>query len=126
MKRWVCPICGYVLEGKMPPVRRARPGFAEQTGETVWIAKHRIGALEDKYEGNGLDKRRPCNSFFICIYPFHLFSGNKKAAVFFDCEEHSRFKVALQGSLFIRLSWVAFRAETGNAPPFRKKAGCIH
>ena len=54
MKKFVCPICGYVYEGEsMPadfvcPICKA-PGekFIEQSGEMSWAAEHVIGVAKD-------------------------------------------------------------------------------
>ena len=48
MKKWVCPVCGYVHEGENPPefcpVCKV-PGskFTEQAGELTWAAEHVVG-----------------------------------------------------------------------------------
>ena len=54
MKKFVCPICGYVYEGEsMPadfvcPISKA-PGekFIEQSGEMSWASEHVIGVAAD-------------------------------------------------------------------------------
>ena len=48
MKKWVCPVCGYVHEGDTPPEFCPQckvPGekFAEQKGELAWAAEHVVG-----------------------------------------------------------------------------------
>ena len=48
MKKWVCPVCGYVHEGESAPEFCPQckiPGsrFGEQTAEKVWAAEHFIG-----------------------------------------------------------------------------------
>ncbi|MBQ3210483.1 MAG: NADH peroxidase [Oscillospiraceae bacterium] len=48
MKKWVCPVCGYVHEGETAPEFCPQckiPGsrFGEQTAEKVWAAEHFIG-----------------------------------------------------------------------------------
>lgn len=48
MKKWVCPICGYVHEGDQPPAFCPQckcPGnkFTEQKGEMTWAAEHVVG-----------------------------------------------------------------------------------
>lgn len=48
MKKWVCPICGYVHEGEEPPVKCPQckcPGekFVEQKGELSWASEHVVG-----------------------------------------------------------------------------------
>ena len=51
MKKWVCPICGYVEEGeKAPevcPICKC-PGekFTEQAGELTWAAEHVVGVAK--------------------------------------------------------------------------------
>ena len=48
MKKWVCPVCGYVHEGDTPPeacpICKA-PGekFTLQEGEMTWAAEHVVG-----------------------------------------------------------------------------------
>ena len=48
MKKWVCPVCGYVYEGDTPPEFCPQckvPGskFTEQKGEMPWAAEHVVG-----------------------------------------------------------------------------------
>ena len=48
MKKWVCPVCGYVWEGENPPERCPQckvPGekFTEQKAEMSWAAEHVVG-----------------------------------------------------------------------------------
>ena len=48
MKKWVCPVCGYVWEGENPPEACPQckvPGskFIEQQGEMTWAAEHVVG-----------------------------------------------------------------------------------
>ena len=48
MKKWVCPVCGYVWEGETPPERCPQckvPGekFKLQEGEMSWAAEHVVG-----------------------------------------------------------------------------------
>ena len=48
MKKWVCPVCGYVYEGDEPPVACPQckvPGsrFTEQKAEMTWAAEHFVG-----------------------------------------------------------------------------------
>ena len=48
MKKWVCPVCGYVHEGDTPPEFCPQckvPGsrFTEMKGELTWAAEHVVG-----------------------------------------------------------------------------------
>ena len=48
MKKWVCPVCGYVWEGESAPdfcPQCKVPGskFTEQKGEMTWAAEHVVG-----------------------------------------------------------------------------------
>ncbi len=48
MKKWVCPVCGYVYEGENPPEFCPQckvPGskFTEQKADKVWAAEHVVG-----------------------------------------------------------------------------------
>ena len=48
MKKWVCPVCGYVYEGENPPEKCPQCGvdgskFVEQKAEMTWAAEHVIG-----------------------------------------------------------------------------------
>ena len=48
MKKWVCPVCGYVHEGDVPPEKCPQCGvpgskFAEQKEELTWAAEHVVG-----------------------------------------------------------------------------------
>ena len=48
MKKWVCPVCGYVHEGEEPPERCPQckvPGskFTESKDEMTWAAEHVVG-----------------------------------------------------------------------------------
>ena len=51
MKKWVCPVCGYVHEGDMPPEKCPQCGvpgskFTEQKGEMSWAAEHVVGVAK--------------------------------------------------------------------------------
>ena len=48
MKKWVCPVCGYVHEGDTPPEFCPQchvPGskFVEQKDDMSWAAEHVVG-----------------------------------------------------------------------------------
>jgi len=52
MKKWVCPVCGYVHEGDVPPEKCPQCGvpgakFTEQKGEMSWAAEHVVGVAKD-------------------------------------------------------------------------------
>ena len=52
MKKFVCPVCGYVHEGDTPPEKCPLckvPGekFKEMTGEKTWAAEHVLGVAKD-------------------------------------------------------------------------------
>jgi rubrerythrin len=53
MKKWVCPVCGYVHEGDAPPEKCPQCGaaaekFSEQVeGKMAWADEHRIGVAQD-------------------------------------------------------------------------------
>ena len=51
MKKWVCPVCGYVHEGDVPPEKCPQCGvagskFTEQKAEMSWAAEHVVGAAK--------------------------------------------------------------------------------
>ncbi len=51
MKKWVCPVCGYVHEGDVPPEKCPQCGvpgskFTEQKGEMSWAAEHVVGVAK--------------------------------------------------------------------------------
>ena len=55
MKKWVCPVCGYVHEGPEPPESCPQchiPGskFQEQAGEVTWAAEHVVGVAKGARE----------------------------------------------------------------------------
>ena len=55
MKKWVCPVCGYVHEGDTPPEKCPLckvPGekFTEMKGEKTWAAEHVVGVAKDAPE----------------------------------------------------------------------------
>ena len=55
MKKFVCPVCGYVHEGDSAPEKCPLckvPGekFKEMTGEKTWAAEHVIGVAKDAPE----------------------------------------------------------------------------
>ena len=55
MKKWVCPVCGYVHEGDTPPEKCPlcnAPGskFTEMKGEKNWAAEHVVGIAKDAPE----------------------------------------------------------------------------
>ena len=48
MKKWVCPVCGYVYEGDVPPEFCPQckvPGskFIAQKADMAWAAEHKVG-----------------------------------------------------------------------------------
>ena len=51
MKKYVCPICGYVYEGDNPPevcpLCGAKLNEEENTGSTSWADKHVVGVAKD-------------------------------------------------------------------------------
>jgi rubrerythrin len=57
MKKWVCPVCGYVYEGEQPPEKCPQCGaagskFTEKKEETFeWADEHKIGIAQ------GVDER---------------------------------------------------------------------
>ena len=51
MKKWVCPVCGYVHEGDTAPDKCPQCGvpgakFTEQKGEMSWAAEHVVGVAK--------------------------------------------------------------------------------
>ena len=55
MKKYVCPVCGYVHEGESAPEKCPLckvPGekFKEMTGEKTWAAEHILGVAKDAPE----------------------------------------------------------------------------
>ena len=51
MKKWVCPVCGYVHEGDTPPefcpqCKVAGSKFTEVKGEMTWAAEHVVGVAK--------------------------------------------------------------------------------
>jgi len=55
MKKFVCPVCGYVHEGDTPPEKCPLckvPGekFNEMSGERTWAAEHVLGVAKDAPE----------------------------------------------------------------------------
>ena len=51
MKKWVCPVCGYVHEGDTPPefcpqCKVAGSKFTEVKGEMAWAAEHVVGVAK--------------------------------------------------------------------------------
>lgn len=56
MKKWICPVCGYVHEGDTPPEKCPQCGvpgakFTEQKGDMNWAAEHVVGVAK------GVDER---------------------------------------------------------------------
>ena len=52
MKKWVCPVCGYVHEGDQPPEKCPLCGvagskFKEMAAEKTWAAEHVLGVAKD-------------------------------------------------------------------------------
>ena len=69
MKKWVCPVCGYVYEGENPPEKCPQCGvdgskFVEQKAEMTWAAEHVVGvakgAPEDIIEGLRMNFQGEC------------------------------------------------------------------
>ena len=57
MKKWVCPVCGYVYEGENPPVECPVchvPGskFVEQSGDMKLAAEHEYGIYAKTVKNN--------------------------------------------------------------------------
>jgi rubrerythrin len=51
MKKWVCPVCGYVYEGENPPAKCPQCGvdgskFTLAAAERVWADEHKIGVAQ--------------------------------------------------------------------------------
>ena len=51
MKKYVCPICGYVYEGDAAPEKCPICGvgadkFVKQEGERTWAAEHVVGVAQ--------------------------------------------------------------------------------
>ena len=55
MKKWICPVCGYVHEGDTPPefcpqCRVPGSKFTEQKEGLIWAAEHVVGIAKDAPE----------------------------------------------------------------------------
>ena len=55
MKKWVCPVCGYVYEGENPPAECpvchvSGDKFTLQAEEKTWAAEHVVGVAKDAPE----------------------------------------------------------------------------
>ncbi len=55
MKKWICPVCGYVHEGDEPPeacpiCKVSGEKFIEQKEEKVWAAEHVVGVAQNAPE----------------------------------------------------------------------------
>ncbi len=51
MKKWVCPVCGYVYEGENPPEKCPQCGvpgakFNEAKADMNWAAEHKVGIVD--------------------------------------------------------------------------------
>ena len=51
MKKWVCPVCGYVYEGENPPEKCPQCGvpgakFSEAKADMTWAAEHKVGIID--------------------------------------------------------------------------------
>lgn len=51
MKKWICPVCGYVHEGDTPPeacpiCKASGEKFIEQKEDKVWAAEHVVGVAQ--------------------------------------------------------------------------------
>ena len=62
MKKWVCPVCGYVYEGEQPPVECPvchvdGSKFIEQKAEKSWAAEHVVGVAQGASEDIMADLR---------------------------------------------------------------------
>ena len=62
MKKWVCPVCGYVFEGESAPEKCPQCGvpgskFNEQVGDRSWAAEHVVGVAKDVPEDIKMDLR---------------------------------------------------------------------
>lgn len=66
MKKFVCPVCGYVHEGDSAPERCPQCGvpgskFTEMGGEMAWAAEHVVGVAKDVAEDIKADLRANFN-----------------------------------------------------------------
>jgi rubrerythrin len=57
MKKWICPVCGYVFEGENPPEKCPTCGvpgskFVEQTGDVKLAAEHVYGIYDATVKNN--------------------------------------------------------------------------
>ena len=57
MKKWICPVCGYVYEGENPPAECpvchvSGEKFTEQTGEMKLAAEHEYGIYAKTVKNN--------------------------------------------------------------------------
>ena len=57
MKKWICPVCGYVYEGAEPPAECpachvSGDKFVEQTGEQKLAAEHEYGIYAKTVKNN--------------------------------------------------------------------------
>ena len=55
IKKWICPVCGYVHEGPTPPefcpqCRVPGSKFTEMKGEMSWAAEHVVGVAQGARE----------------------------------------------------------------------------
>jgi len=55
MRKFVCPVCGYVYEGMNPPEKCPQCGcagarFTEQSSEMTWAAEHTVGVAQGSSE----------------------------------------------------------------------------
>lgn len=53
MKKWVCPVCGYVYEGENPPEKCPQCGAPgekftlQDSGAPAWADEHKVGVAKD-------------------------------------------------------------------------------
>ena len=94
MKKWVCPVCGYVYEGEKPPeqcpiCKAPASKFIEQAGELVFADEHRVGIDKGVETLWGVDPSDFEKKRDTAVYQFYMDylpdSGSERTERSFPC-----------------------------------------
>ena len=111
MKKWVCPVCGYVHEGDEAPEKCPQCGvpgskFIEQKGDMSWAAEHVVGVAKDVdpaiIEGLRANFNGECSEvgMYLCMARIAAREGYPEIALYW---EKAAYEEAEHASKFAEL-----------------------
>ena len=107
MKKWICPVCGYVHEGDTPPAECPVchvPGskFVEQTGDMKLAAEHEYGIYAKTVKNNPDISDE--DKAYIREQLMANFTGECSEVGYIPTSEHAPVKLAISCSRLYALS----------------------